>query len=84
MLGQRILFKQARDPLRDGAHLRGGRLVTKAENVVEPETVAQREILQADIRDLSVGNCKHRPVERPEAGRTQSDVLHRAQRLAYL
>ena len=51
---------------------------------MEPELVARRQGLQRHVRDLAVGNADDGPIERPDPGRPQADVVDGADDVAHL
>jgi len=51
---------------------------------VKPEPVAHREVLEAQVRDLSVGDANHGSVESSDARGTQSNIIDCAEDLAHL
>ena len=77
-------WRSSRMPSTTGGELFGRRLVAKPDDRMEPEFVARRDRLQADVGDMAVGNAHDRAVEGTDARRAQADVVNGAGDLAHL
>src|SRR6476619_3712133 len=76
--------EQLSNPFDDRAHLRRGRLVAKANEMMKPEFVTRRQGFYADVRNLTVRHADDGSIERADPSRSKADVVHGSRCLAKL
>ena len=68
-------LEELADPGQHRAQLVGGRLAVQPDRLVKPDAIADGEVFQAHVGQVSVGNRHHRAIRGPNPRRTQADIF---------